>query len=127
MKCAESPVFNAIFFSAGFLSPVPYKESDNSVLTGAILHTHCLCAQYYIHAAHVRNMRYTLLVCAKIETHCLCVQYQIYTAHVRNIRLRIHTTWEHAVAQLVEALRYKPEGRGFEFVIDLILSGRFSL
>jgi 2-keto-3-deoxy-L-rhamnonate aldolase RhmA len=25
-----------------------------------------------------------------------------------------HITWEHAVAQLVEALRYKPEGRGFD-------------
>ena len=24
-------------------------------------------------------------------------------------------TQEHAVAQLVEALRYKPEGRGFDF------------
>ena len=23
--------------------------------------------------------------------------------------------WGHAVAQLVEALRYKPEGRGFDF------------
>jgi hypothetical protein len=35
-----------------------------------------------------------------------------------------------AVAQLVEALRYKPEGRGFdsqlslEFFIDIILPGR---
>ena len=25
-----------------------------------------------------------------------------------------HFCWEHAVAQLVEALRYKPEGRGFD-------------
>jgi hypothetical protein len=24
-------------------------------------------------------------------------------------------SWGHAVAQLVEALRYKPEGRGFDF------------
>jgi hypothetical protein len=24
-------------------------------------------------------------------------------------------SWEHAVAQLVEALRYKPEGRGFDY------------
>ena len=36
-------------------------------------------------------------------------------------------TWEHAVAQLVEALIYKPEGRGFDslwchwnFFIDII-------
>jgi len=36
--------------------------------------------------------------------------------------------WEHGVAQLVEALRYKPEGRGFDsrwcywiFFIDIIL------
>jgi hypothetical protein len=27
----------------------------------------------------------------------------------------------HAVAQLVEALRYKLEGRGFDFFIDIIL------
>jgi hypothetical protein len=34
----------------------------------------------------------------------------------------MHPT-RHAVAQLVEALRYKPEGRGFdlEFLIDIIL------
>jgi hypothetical protein len=28
------------------------------------------------------------------------------------------------VAQLIEALRYKPEGRGFEFFIDINPSGR---
>jgi hypothetical protein len=36
--------------------------------------------------------------------------------------------WAHAVAHLVEAVRYKPESRGFvtrlEFFIDLILPGR---
>ena len=36
--------------------------------------------------------------------------------------------WWYAVAQLVEALRYKPEGRGFDldaslgFIIDIILT-----
>jgi hypothetical protein len=41
--------------------------------------------------------------------------------------------WWHAVALLVEALRYKPEGRGFEFFNDIILPtalwpwGRLSL
>ena len=43
-------------------------------------------------------------------------------------RSDIHSIWGHAVAQLVEALRYKPEGRGFDspmvslkFFIDTIL------
>jgi hypothetical protein len=35
--------------------------------------------------------------------------------------LQVHCTEGHAVAQLVEALRYKSEGRWFEFFIDLIL------
>ena len=26
----------------------------------------------------------------------------------------MHNVWEHPVAQLVEALRHKPEGRGFD-------------
>jgi hypothetical protein len=29
--------------------------------------------------------------------------------------MKIYVNWGHAVAQLVEALRYKPEGRGFDF------------
>jgi hypothetical protein len=40
---------------------------------------------------------------------------------IHNIHINI---WEYAVAQLVEALRYKPEGRGFDgatFFIDIIL------
>jgi hypothetical protein len=36
-------------------------------------------------------------------------------------KYRVRTTRGHAVAQLVEALRYKPEGRGFEFFIDIII------
>ena len=31
------------------------------------------------------------------------------------ISRRYFESWEYAVAQLVEALRYKPEGRGFDF------------
>ena len=45
-----------------------------------------------------------------------------------------HFCWGHAVAQLVEALRYKPEGRGvrfpivsLEFFIDIILSAALGL
>ena len=48
----------------------------------------------------------------------------------RQIRIRNDKWWGHAVAQLVEALRYKPEGRGFDsrwcpwsFFIDIILPG----
>jgi hypothetical protein len=43
------------------------------------------------------------------------------------------TLWGHAVAQLVEALRYKPERRGFVSRCDIIVSvalwpcGRLSL
>ena len=43
------------------------------------------------------------------------------------IPLPLPRLWGHAVAQLVEALRYMPEGRGFgsrwslEFIIDIIL------
>jgi hypothetical protein len=29
--------------------------------------------------------------------------------------------WGHGVAQLVEALRYKPEGRGFDGVIEIFI------
>ena len=31
------------------------------------------------------------------------------------IYAELFMTWGHAVAQLVEALHYKPEGRGFDF------------
>jgi len=34
--------------------------------------------------------------------------------HKEAMRVIIHINAGHAVAQLVEALRYKPEGRGFD-------------
>jgi hypothetical protein len=33
---------------------------------------------------------------------------------IKQIFNKILTGWGHALAQLVEALRYKPEGRGFD-------------
>jgi len=30
------------------------------------------------------------------------------------LQMPMFSSWGHAVAQLVEALRYKPEGRGFD-------------
>jgi hypothetical protein len=40
---------------------------------------------------------------------------------VRKIRRDSLLCMGHAVARLVEALRYKPEGRGFDFFIDIFL------
>ena len=46
---------------------------------------------------------------------------------VQKFRYTTHICWGHVVVQLVEALRYKPVGRGFysqmvsEFFIDIIL------
>jgi len=42
---------------------------------------------------------------------CVCVCVYIYTYIYICIYIYI---WGHAVAQLVEALHYKPEGRGFD-------------
>jgi len=41
------------------------------------------------------------------------VRYSTYKFYYRN-RVACIYIWGHAVAQLVEALRYKPEGRGFD-------------
>jgi len=35
----------------------------------------------------------------------------------------VAANWGHAMVQLVAALRYKPERRGLEFFIDIILPG----
>jgi len=42
---------------------------------------------------------------------------KIFESRIPNARLKVHThttNWGHAVAQLVEALYYKSEGRGFD-------------
>ena len=59
---------------------------------------------------------------------CVCVCICIYIFFFNNIYIIITPTW-HAVAQLVEALRYKPEGRGFDsrwchWIFSLTLSFR---
>jgi hypothetical protein len=48
------------------------------------------------------------------ESECLvCVWLQIQLLH-QNFSYASMYLWRNAVAQLVEALRYKPEGRGFD-------------
>jgi hypothetical protein len=42
--------------------------------------------------------------------------------HLHSLHVSGEGGGEHAVAQLVEALRYKPEGRGFDGVIGIFHS-----
>ena len=60
-----------------------------------------LCIHAYLHVC----------VCA-----CVCVCVCVYTArhYLTNPFTNVCSMWGYAVAQLVEALRYKPEGRGFD-------------
>jgi len=55
-----------------------------------------------------QNMLITELTCT------FTFQTEFHLAHVSIYKAYILTLRGHAVAQLVEALRYKPEGRGFD-------------
>jgi len=46
---------------------------------------------------------------------CEVQSFQLMMILNWNISIGTFYIWGHAVAQLVEALRYKPEGRGFDF------------
>jgi hypothetical protein len=48
--------------------------------------------------------------------HCaaVCYMLKIEMASFSEILVSFHKTWGYLVAQLVEALRYKPEGCGFD-------------
>jgi hypothetical protein len=43
------------------------------------------------------------------------IRIQQWTQQRHTILYGTPLLWEHAVAQLVKALRYKPEGSGFDF------------
>jgi len=62
------------------------------------------------------------------EVVCLLMSFSLLLSFYKVIRYRLMSFVGHAVAQLVEALRYKSEGRGFDsrcchwiFFIDIIL------
>jgi hypothetical protein len=71
----------------------------------------CLCA------AHVWTKTYRWIVtknvsisyCRSVPRYCIYSWYFIYCIYFNILHIKLG----HAVAQLVSALRYKPEGRGF--------------
>ena len=51
---------------------------------------------------------------AYIYTYTYIIAYFTFLQNIRLIQFNTSIYWGHAVAQLVEVLRYKPEGRGFD-------------
>ena len=71
---------------------------------------------------------FTPLALHVVDPHCPALFFSLVDAHNdTTFCLPVIIIREHAVAQLVEALHYKPEGRGFDsrwcHFIDIILPG----
>jgi hypothetical protein len=67
-----------------------------------------VCVYIYIHTLYLHKF------C--IYIHSQSILNNTITLYLfSSIRHKIDCMWGHAVAQLVEALRYEPEGRGFDF------------
>ena len=68
----------------------------------------------YVPRCHVRN-QWGELLCPFLKTvYCyVAINSSFYSNYIINYK-RYNIYRGHTVAQLVEALRYKPEGRGFD-------------
>jgi len=67
-----------------------------------------VCSIFFYHIVVFIKLGFLLLVFVLVDFH------SIYARHLSGYCTDLRPCVGHAVAQLVEALRYKPEGHGFD-------------